>query len=60
MALRMSTNPGGDNVDRDIVLGTLFCLASGQVATNWFDQLVGHEAISEGITALISAANAPR
>ena len=56
----MSTNPGGDNVDRDIVLGTLFCLASGQVATNWFDQLVGHEAISEGITALISAANASR
>lgn len=56
----MNTNLGGDNVDRDFVLGTLLCLASGQVATNWFDQLVDHEAIREGVTALISVATAPR
>ncbi|GBO83469.1 MULTISPECIES: hypothetical protein [Marinobacter] len=56
----MNTNLDGDNVYRDIVLGRLLCLASGQVATNWFDQLVDHKAISEGITALISAATAPK
>ena len=56
----MNTNLDGDNVDRDMVLGALLCLASGQVATNWFDQLVDHKAISEGITALISAATAPK
>ena len=56
----MNTNLDGDNVYRDIVLGRLLCLASGQVATNWFDQLVDHKAISEGITALIRAATAPK
>lgn len=56
----MNTNLDCDNVYRDIVLGRLLCLASGQVATNWFDQLVDHKAISEGITALISAATAPK
>lgn len=60
LALRMNTNLGGDNVHRGIVLGTLLGLTTGQVATNWFDQLVAHEAISEEITALISAASAPR
>ena len=60
LALRMNTNLGGDNVHRGIVLGTLLGLTTGQVATNWFDQLVDHEAISEEITALISAASAPR
>ena len=56
----MNTNLGGDNVDRDMVRGALLCLASGQAATNWFDQLVDHEAIKEGVTALISVAIAPR
>lgn len=60
LALRVNTNLGGDNVHRGIVLGTLFGLTNDEVATNWFDQLVDHEAISGEITALISAATAPR
>ena len=60
LALRMNTNLGGDNVHRGIVLGTLLGLTNDEVATNWFDQLVAHEAIGREITALISAATAPR
>jgi hypothetical protein len=60
LALRMNTNLGGDNVHRGIVLGTLLGLTSEEVATNWFDQLVDHEAISGEISGLISAATAPR
>ena len=56
----MNTNLGGDNVDRDMVRGALLCLASGQVATNWFDQLVDQEARKEGVTALLSVATPPR
>lgn len=60
LALRVNTNLGGDNVHRGIVLGTLLGLTSKEVATNWFDQLVDHKAISQEVAALISAATAPR
>ncbi len=60
MALRVNTNLGGDNVHRGAVLGAILGLLSEEVATGWFDQLVAHEAIDEEITALVSAATAPR
>jgi ADP-ribosylglycohydrolase len=55
-ALKVNTNLGGDNVHRGMVLGVLFGLQSNTVATNWFNQLVNHNAIGQEIDALINAA----
>ena len=59
-ALLVNTNLGGDNVHRGSVLGTLLGLQSDAVANNWFSQLVDHSAIEQEITALVSAASAPK
>ncbi|MGK0370200.1 MAG: ADP-ribosylglycohydrolase [Glaciecola sp.] len=59
-ALQVNTNLGGDNVHRGIVLGVILGLQTNTVATNWFDQLVSHNAIGQEIDALISAASAPK
>jgi len=55
-ALKVNTNLGGDNVHRGMVLGVLFGLQSNTVATNWFNQLVNHNAIGQEIDALIDGA----
>ncbi|WP_263656785.1 ADP-ribosylglycohydrolase family protein [Marinobacter halotolerans] len=60
LALRVNTNLGGDNVHRGAVLGALMGLLSDRVATRWFDQLVAHREIDQELTALVSAATAPR
>ena len=59
-ALRANTNLGGDNVHRGIVLGSLLGLLNNEVSTRWFDQLVDATDLDAEITALISAATAPK
>jgi len=55
-ALQVNTNLGGDNVHRGNVLGVLLGLQSDTVATQWFDQLLNHNAIGQEIDALINTA----
>ena len=59
-ALLANTNLGGDNVHRGAVLGAILGLLDKRVAANWFDQLADHEMLDQEITALLSAATAPR
>ncbi|TGN39510.1 ADP-ribosylglycohydrolase family protein [Marinobacter confluentis] len=60
MALRVNTALGGDNVHRGAVLGAILGLLDGGVATRWFNQLVAHRELDREMTALVSAAAAPR
>jgi ADP-ribosylglycohydrolase len=60
MALRVNTSLGGDNVHRGAVLGAILGLLEGSVASRWFNQLVAHRELDREITALVSAATAPR
>ncbi|WP_371194435.1 ADP-ribosylglycohydrolase family protein [Glaciecola sp. SC05] len=58
--LLANTNLGGDNVHRGMVLGAIFGLLTNDIASQWFEKLVEHEAIGNEIDALISAAISPK